>query len=250
MVFNLINKMRKLALLFIFFLGCKDSIVEVIEPQDDGFIHKYYIDKDSLKQGEYIVYHPKLGEEKPHEIYNFKDGKLHGNVYFYNDIGNIESVSSFKNGKKDGKFILYYPHSLSIELEFEMVNNKLHGYYKRYYKNDKLMSISYFKDGLQDSISLVYIENGILIGTSNHELGKLHGFEYLFDYNQDTVKIKYYEHGKLITLHSLSDETNFGNIENGNGIMIKYYNDYVLEIIYQNGLPIDSIITPRPSLSK
>ncbi|WP_062053850.1 toxin-antitoxin system YwqK family antitoxin [Aquimarina longa] len=96
-------------------VSCKKELTKVIEKYDDGTVKGYYfIDKDSLRQGERIIYH--------------KNGK-------------VFSKTSYLNDKRNDSIFFYYDNlSNSIEI-IEFKNDDGSIYYKDFNENGKINKI-------------------------------------------------------------------------------------------------------------
>ncbi|WP_062053843.1 toxin-antitoxin system YwqK family antitoxin [Aquimarina longa] len=92
-------------------VSCKKELTKVIEKYDDGTIEGYYyIDKDSLWQGERIVYHKSgrimsktsyKNHVKNDSVYFYEDSE-NDNLYmikYWNDDGSIYYKDFYENGK-------------------------------------------------------------------------------------------------------------------------------------------------------
>ena len=66
--------------------------------------------------------------------------------YTYNVNGNLESVTSIKNGVPDGKYVFYYDNGF-IENTGTYVQGKKEGTSLSYYPSGKLQQEAEFKDG-------------------------------------------------------------------------------------------------------
>ena len=103
----------------------------------------------------------------------------------YHENGQLKSIYTLKNGKKDGVV-------------------------KIYYENGNLWGTGHMKDGKPDGKCVQYFENGNLESEENYKYGKLDGWKitYYEDYDQINLKIYfsndnpaeligYYENGQL-----------------------------------------------------
>jgi antitoxin component YwqK of YwqJK toxin-antitoxin module len=104
------------------------------------------------------------------EIQNFNEGVREGEfIYFgYHSIDRPTRLTSYKNGKLDGKSIGYYANGL-IYYEQNFIENKLDGYERIYHKNGQLKQEGKFIQSKATGVFKLYNESGELIKTSIDE---------------------------------------------------------------------------------
>jgi len=104
------------------------------------------------------------------EEYYYKDGKKNGKwiLYYYN--GQIEEKRNYKDGKEDGKRT-WYNETGQIVGESNYKDEKLDGKYTYYYENGQIREDKNYKDGIEDGEKTSYYENGQIKNKVNYKDG-------------------------------------------------------------------------------
>ncbi|WP_062053845.1 toxin-antitoxin system YwqK family antitoxin [Aquimarina longa] len=93
-------------------ISCKKKLTKVIEKYDDGTVKGYYfIDKDSIKQGERVIY--------------YKSGRISSQTFYKNNFRN-DSIYYYRDNEKNNLYAIRYSN----------VDRSL--YYKDFYENGKV----------------------------------------------------------------------------------------------------------------
>lgn len=187
--------------------------------------------------------------------YNEK-GKPHGVHREYDEKGGVKSSKIYnngvitgegivqKNGKKDGKWILYYDSGKILGVG-EFKNGKKIGYWKFYFENGLVESEgNYTQNGKQDGIWKEYFSHGGLSEEVNYYEGLYDGkFTAYDDSGLVVVEGNFkedYEEGEWIYVNG--NITMKGSYIEGlkNGEWRTYYNDkqIVFKGSFQNGIPV------------
>ncbi|MFK5856805.1 MAG: toxin-antitoxin system YwqK family antitoxin [Bacteroidota bacterium] len=124
-----------------------------VNQKKDG-IWKYYVNQDTnalvsmetyvngIIDGESITYYPNSG--KPAEIVMFKDGKKNGKLLKYFPDGILMTESHYKNGMPNGNFIHYHMDG-KVQIEGVYLNGLQIGEWKYFDENGKLVDEEEFK---------------------------------------------------------------------------------------------------------
>ena len=116
----------------------------------------------------------------------YKLGKVHGkNIRYFENTGKIWIYEKYKNGKKDGRSVEYYPDN-KIKSYAEYKEGTQHGSFIYYYENGNESSSLFYADGVLEGKQMDYYEDGNI----KAEIEWLHG---------STVKSVYYAQDGSVT---------------------------------------------------
>jgi len=100
------------------------------------------------------------GELKKEYTLN-SDGKIEGEMLYYDKKGNVSDIINYKNGSKEGEAKGFYANGeLRVETNFK--NNLQNGISEQYYENGNLESEQQFIDGKSNGVYNSYYRNGKL----------------------------------------------------------------------------------------
>jgi uncharacterized protein len=85
---------------------------------------------------------------------------------FFDKNGNIESRTTYKNNKRNGLYVSYYPNK-TIKSEGNYVNGKQEGLWKYYFEDGTLKQKGIYLNDEKDSIWINYHENGKVFKIKN-----------------------------------------------------------------------------------
>jgi len=114
-----------------YYLNEKSNPLISVETYVNGILH-----------GESITYYSDTG--KPAEIVFFKDGKKNGKLLKYFPDGNLMTESYYVNGMPDGKFTHYHPDG-EVQITGSYKNGKQVGDWKYYDENGKQVDKDEFR---------------------------------------------------------------------------------------------------------
>ena len=195
---------------------------------------------------------------------HYVHGKLNGQ-FFAKDQSGREIIYHYKNNKKEGKHLVFYPQIEGSEkkvkaMEAMFKNNKLDGEVVEYYPNGQRSSLVFYKDGLQEGTMQLFHKNGKLAAEMTFKEGKENGtMRHYFPKGALGREVKvvaglktgeektYFEDGKLNSIYrykegkldGLSEHWNSegvlifeGEYRNGkqHGNFIKYYDNGKLRL--------------------
>lgn len=155
----------------------------------------------------------------------FKDGKLFGKGYYYDEKNKIREVHDYLNDKYTA--IVYYDYENNIiegrlqgekingqwiktgkaiyysrdgKLEEEVEYNGALGYQKLYYENGKIKKEAYINSATSffSGEAKEYYETGVLKSKLNYVDGYLNGKQYYYDTTGKEIKTEEYDYGNLI----------------------------------------------------
>ncbi len=162
------------------------------------------VDQQGRKQGLWIYFNDKYEGGIVQKGY-YKDGKKEGEWIVYYPNGNIKTKSFYKNNRIYGPVITYYKNG-KIREQGTWKGNKWVGEYRYYYENGQLKYLWYFnQSGKREGKQVYYYDNGQKYVEGTWSEGKENG----------QIK-EYYPNGQL---HKIS------NWKNGlqNGKYVEYY---------------------------
>ena len=147
---------------------------------------------------------------------NYRNGRLEGKEYWYNQDGKIEQILEYKNNIQNGKEIRYFENG-KIEAQENFKNGERNGEGKYYYEDGKLASITNYLNGVEHGKNIIYYKNGKISSETMYKNGEVEGK--WVDYNKDG---------------SIRDQ---GEVINGSGEFRTYFENGKLhsETIYKNG---------------
>ena len=146
--------------------------------------------KQNLKVGEWTEY---FSNGKPKDITNFKlfkkkskmdytpiykdhvvmESRKNGAFKSYSDKDyKITEEGSYKDDKKDGEWIAYYPGGKVPAVVSTYKEGELHGKMKQYSRRGKLLQEMSYKDGLKHGKTVIYDKRGKVFKEVNYEFGQ------------------------------------------------------------------------------
>ena len=143
---------------------------------------KTYYDEDSLK----------LREE-----YELVNGVPQGLYKLYYEDGGLALKGQLKEGKKEGLFVDYYPHSDDTLRVMYYVNNLREGPSKNYFQSGKISQELTFVKNLIEGEVITYHENGKIKQKSGFEKNQPEGWSYYFDEDEKLIEKAYYKSGVI-----------------------------------------------------
>lgn len=121
-------------------------------------------------------------------------GKLHEGQwkYYHENSKEIMTIENYKNGKLNGKRLVYYP-STKIAEETNYVNDVKQGPYKKYSEKGAILEDATYKDGVFNGPAVYKDPDGNLVATGLYNRGKKVG------------KWKFYQGGKLVSEEKMNE---------------------------------------------
>jgi len=118
-------------------------------------------------------------------------------VTFYNlQSGAKESQGAMQEKERVGQWVYFLPDGKNILIEENYKNGKRDGKYKVYYKTGKPAEISHYKNGKLDGNFKRYSDTNILIEDLNYNSGTMHGALKYFDLKGNLTVDGFYTNGK------------------------------------------------------
>lgn len=147
---------------------------------------------------------------------HYKDGKLHGEYFIYNEDGTLNVECKYVDGKIDGKYLfrdgrfernyknglnhglcMYYSDGVILKENYE--NGVLHGKYSQTFRDGSPHITKEYKNGKMDGKCVEYWDNRKIRHIKEYSNGKQHG-EYTLYYKNGKVRTKgTYANGKKIS---------------------------------------------------
>jgi antitoxin component YwqK of YwqJK toxin-antitoxin module len=121
------------------------------------------------------------------------NGKLF-NGKIKDKVGNKTIEYEVVEGKKHGKFRLYFPND-QVEMEGEIVKNKNEGLWKYYYPTGQMEALGNFKDDQADGKWEWYFPWGTLRETAEYSAGLRNGTAVKFDSLGNVIEKKNFING-------------------------------------------------------
>lgn len=167
----------------------------------------------------------------------------HEKRYSYDNEGNLEEVSFFKDGMKDSVSFLYYP-SGELKAQGFFRYGKAHGNVKSFYKDGKLMSDCHYKLGKKDSVQTYYYVNGQISYVGLMMSGKREGTHVFMHENgklwQEIIFRNDMPWEVLTNYDADGKAVKMGTLKDGNGTLYIYEETGKLKDIetYANGVKV------------
>ena len=207
--------MNKLCIVTIFFslisIGCTEKRVLLSA-----------LETSSFKGLPPELFLPQANEKKL--IYYFHGEPFTGIAFSMHDEIHLRTEVSFKDGKLDGPWKMYYPNGKLMWVKL-FKDGELEGAAKGYYEDGKLGEETIFLNGKPEGVFKSYYQNGKLKEEKNYINGKEEG-----------PWKEYYENGNLEVE---------GNYKNGKkeGLWKNYFLDGELDMVdnYKDGVRIEII---------
>lgn len=117
-------------------------------------------------------------------------GKVTG--YYSNGKKSVEM--EYKNGKRNGKYIVYNPNG-NKRVEIDMQNENYEGSYQEWYSNGNLRCKEYYTSDKLNGVSKNYNEKGALVLESTYVMGVKYGPEKIYDASGKLIKTQYNVNG-------------------------------------------------------
>jgi antitoxin component YwqK of YwqJK toxin-antitoxin module len=124
--------------------------------------------------------------------YNFKNGKLHGLVVFYDDYKGKYFLSNsieYRNGKRNGFYRKWFENG-QLREECIYIEDKLDGEFKEFWEDGTLHGGGNFKNGKPIGEHRYYNEKGVLVNEEFYS----ESFE---NYQGELLQKWYYDNGQL-----------------------------------------------------
>jgi len=171
--------------------------------------------KKKIKDGEHLQYHP--GTKIISEKMNYKNGKLDGELIYYNEDGSVNRKCIFKNGIEwEGKIIYYSDGNPEyVEEEVILKNGKPHGQWIKYFEDGTISHKGQYEDGKQIGTWLCYHENGKIGIKGEYDNGLMNGEHIYYKEDGEFWKQENYNNGELINKLFLMDINYLKHIESG-----------------------------------
>ncbi len=96
---------------------------------------------------------------RPEHACSYKMGKLEGDFHVFYPSGQHKVVGHFKDGKREGKTVAYFQDGVISE-EMTFKNDKLEGDATRYYPKGGRASVIPYQDGIPHGTALEWTEGG------------------------------------------------------------------------------------------
>lgn len=168
--------------LLLSFIACKEQQLRIEERNQEGqLVRSFSIDKDSLKQGDFMSYYS--DGKSIYEHSQYVNDRLHGIRTLYYDNGNKEIVESYTNGVLNDSLLVYYADG-QLKLIQKYTHGVLEGQAFKYYPDGTLQEEIWFSENLENGPFKEYYPNGNIKWTGHYKDGDNERGELLF-YNEN-----------------------------------------------------------------
>jgi len=140
----------------------------------------------------------------------YKDGKMHGVVERYSELGTLSSRKFFLDDLEHGK-AKYFFQDGSVSVEVDFFRGLPHGKYRSYYQTGELHREKIFEHGLPVGESISYYPNGNLQSMERFKRGQLHGVIDYFDANGRIIRRATYIVGRLVSNEYPTPDSSLGS---------------------------------------
>ena len=168
----------------LFIAGCDPALTKVVQTDSDSDTqYIYYLDKDSLRQGESQT----IVQGELYESSQYTDGLLHGNRFIYYPSGEIEIKEYYENGVLEDTLRIFYENG-GTKLKLSYSEGILSGLSFKYYDTGDLQEVVTFENNEENGPFVEYYPNGKLMWEG----------QYLNGDNEYGELLHYDENGTLI----------------------------------------------------
>ena len=162
---------KKIIISFISFLllSCNEDKIDQNELKE-------IIDDKLLSKNLYSIHHYKSNDKITDDVYKIRYYKQTGEVLEktsveeYHRNGQLKEIVYYKDGKIDGKNILYYEDG-QVEEESYYENGELEGKRIFYYENGQVKQDSYYENGEFENKRFFYNEDGSISSEIDYDNG-------------------------------------------------------------------------------
>lgn len=137
--------------------SCNTGGLQEVLVESDYNKEVYYIDKDSLRQGEYVEL-SKDGKDTISTVH-FKDDKMDGRRKIYDSRGNVATIETYSNGIFHGPEITFFP-SGQMHTKGNFTNGKLDSLFYVYYETGELKEKVTMRESTENGPFEEYYKNG------------------------------------------------------------------------------------------
>lgn len=169
----------------------------------DGFYREYFPNGQLFAEGQHQAglqvdkwtYWHENGQ-KSHEI-SFVDGQPDGSTEVYRADGTLSAKRNFKNGKRDGVWMIYDDTGKQPLRQESYEVGKMNGEWKFWFPSGQIQRQIGFKDGKRDGPALEWNEKGDPLFEVTYNEGKLDGTATAWTPDGKKV-VRRYDDGKLV----------------------------------------------------
>ncbi len=116
-----------------------------------------YLDEKGMKTGEWIAFYP--NSSLPYKLITYRDGVQNGLYIFFNEIGQVTLLATYKDNKLDGHWVKYRFQRPEEEAEYR--DGKMHGTHRQYFVREGwLQFTTEYKDGVKHGMYRAYNKEG------------------------------------------------------------------------------------------
>lgn len=167
--------------------GCTGTSDRIEERREDGTLIKlYYLNKDSLMEGNYTSYFE--DGVRIYEQSNYINGELDGNRRIFNELGQLEIEEMYVHGILNDTLRIFY-ESGAIKVKMPYKSGILEGLATKYYANGAIQEEVWFENNQENGPFREYHENGNLRWEGKYLNGE-NEFGELRNYNEQGELIK------------------------------------------------------------
>ena len=176
--------------LFIIFCSCNDRLTTVVEELQPGVTYKsYQVDRDSLIQGEYLVYFEDGTSLFERSFY--KDNILHGKRTLYYPNGNIEVIENYLDGVLTDTLIVLFENG-NIQRKVPYIDGAINGVLTSFYPSGVIKEKVVFQNNLENGPFEEFYANGNIMWkgsflNGDNEFGDLLHFDSLGNMDRKLV---------------------------------------------------------------
>ena len=147
-----------------------------------------------------------------------KNGVTEGLVKNFGSDEKLQSVYEIRNGKKQGKEIIYFPN-LQPKMEIHWDEDAIHGIAKTWYENGQIRSEREYNRNKKMGSSFAWYKNGAIMMIEEYEDDAL-------------MKGRYYKKGSKDPISTIQNGTGIAHLYDEEGILLR-------KVLYQKGRALD-----------
>lgn len=129
----------------------------VLRNEAGKVIEQGFVDENGLQTGEWLAFYAQ--NSLPYKLITYKAGVQNGLYIFFNEIGQVTLLATYKDNKLDGYWVKYRFGRPEEEAEYK--DGKMHGVHRQYFVREGwLQFTTEYKDGVKDGMYRAYNKDG------------------------------------------------------------------------------------------
>jgi len=129
----------------------------ILRSETGKVLEQGFLDENGLQTGEWLAFYAQ--SSLPYKLITYKAGIQNGLYIFFNEIGQVTLLATYKDNKLDGYWVKYRFGRPEEEAEYK--DGNMHGVHRQYFVREGwLQFTTEYKDGLKDGMYRGYNKDG------------------------------------------------------------------------------------------